>query len=75
MPDKAPSVKPGEPPVGPNHALLIGMVAGALAAFGERLGEVLILDTADGIHTDAFLIERPSGSWRVTVKPEDVREP
>jgi hypothetical protein len=66
MPDKAPSVKPGEPPVGPNHAL---------AAFGERLGEVLILDTADGIHTDAFLIERPSGSWRVTVKPEDVREP
>jgi hypothetical protein len=59
---------PGNPPQGPNHALLIGMVAGLCATRFDTE----ILDTPDGIHTDQFLISRPSGLWRIIVSPEDV---
>jgi hypothetical protein len=59
---------PGNPPRGPNHALLIGMVAGLCA----RECDVEILDTPDGVHTDALLVRRPSGLWRITISPEDV---
>jgi hypothetical protein len=64
---------PGERPIGPNHALLIGMVAGA--CMGIDPASVRLLDDADGTHTDEFLIDRPSGVWRVSVKPERVDEP
>lgn len=67
------AAEPGAPPVGSNHALLIGELIGAVAR--TQLGFLTILDDVDGVHTDAFLIERPSGTWRVTVKPERVSEP
>jgi hypothetical protein len=63
---------PGEAPVGPNHALLVGTIMGACMAQGLA---VRMLDTPEGVHTDEFLIDRPSGTWRVLVMPEAVDEP
>ena len=65
------SLGPGQKPIGPNHAFLIGELAG----LAQHLGTVRVLDDSDGDHTDTFIVVRPSGYWRVTVRPERVIEP
>jgi hypothetical protein len=60
-------------PIGPNHALLVGLVAGACTGIDNA--DVQLLDDAEGNHAAEFLIDRPSGIWRVSVRPERVKEP
>lgn len=67
-------------PMSPNHALLVGMTAGALSqtlatALVETpadLGEIAveIMDDEEGNHLDTFRVRRNSGSYLVTVRPE-----
>jgi hypothetical protein len=66
-------------PLGPNHALLCGMVTGALAAQGPlavQAGEVFEVEPeVDGPdYTGRTLIRRPSGTWAVQVVPVEVTE-
>lgn len=56
--------------LGPNHALLVGEVLGALAAAGLRPEPV----TVDGDFTKHIDVLRPSGTWRITVEPINVQE-
>jgi hypothetical protein len=60
-------------PLGANHALLCGMVAGALACVESDNFEVT--SEVDGNDfTGRTLITRPSGVWAVEVVPVKVKE-
>jgi hypothetical protein len=60
-------------PLGGNHALLCGMVAGALARV-ER-DDFKVTSEVDGNdYTGRTLITRPSGVWAVEVVPVKVDE-
>lgn len=65
--------------VGPNHGLLVGEVAMGLAAIYGRGGltaptkvEHLIVN---GQATSRIRITRPSGTWLLTVAPENIVDP
>jgi hypothetical protein len=57
----------GAVPVSGNHALLIGQVAGLLAVEFP----VEFIDDAEGRHLDTVRVTRPSGTYLVTVRPEE----
>lgn len=65
-------VQPGDAqlPRGPNHALLIGEVQGALMA--GRLDVEMV--TRGENYTDTLKVNRRSGTWLVRVSPDDVEE-
>ena len=59
-------------PVNQDHALLVGMIAGALTTFDERLGPVTLEDDGRGNYTGRIFIDRPrSGRWVLTVAPDE----
>lgn len=65
-------------PEGANHALLVGLVLGALMKVGadlqlqkDELGEFMVEPLMeDGSYTNQLRIMRPSGSYLVTIEPE-----
>jgi hypothetical protein len=64
-------------PLGPNHALLCGMVAMILAAHRapEEAGMFAVEPEIDGgDYTGRTLIRRPSGTWAVQIVPVEVVE-
>lgn len=60
-----------KPPQGPNHALLVGEVMGALMAAG--IDAKPIIDDKRN-YLDTLAVSRPSGTWLVRVAPEEVIE-
>lgn len=60
-------------PKGDNHALLIGEVLGTLLKGGFHASPEVI----DGDYTNRIFVQRPSGTWCVTVEPVEgqVHEP
>jgi hypothetical protein len=62
--------------LGPNHALLCGMVAGALARrpAGDDLLFEISLELVAANFTGRTLIRRPSGTWAVQIVPVEVSE-
>lgn len=68
-------------PLGDNHALLCGLVSGAMMrAASEAVGlgcapfEVEIEVDGDGNYTGRTIITRPSGTWAIEVVPIKVSE-
>jgi hypothetical protein len=63
-------------PLGPNHALLCGMVAGALMRVADEHFQVeMEVDGADFTgRTLVARITRPSGLWAVEIVPLEVSE-
>jgi hypothetical protein len=60
-------------PLGGNHALLCGMVAGALLCVERE--DFKVTSEVDGEDfTGRTLITRPSGVWAVEVVPVDVKD-
>lgn len=62
-------------PLGGNHALLCGMVAGALLRIAAHDFQLEFESGDDGHLTGRLLVTRPSGVWAVVVVPVDVTEP
>lgn len=59
--------------MGPNHALLAGMVVGALIQHATPEFDVEPESDENG-WTGRALIRRPSGTWAVSVVPVDVED-
>lgn len=70
--DKKPPIRY---PEGPNHALLIGEVAGVLSTNLNQASTLSVTpEVLDGKFTNRIFIQRPSGTWVVTVQSLDVQE-
>lgn len=64
-------------PLGPNHALLCGLVTGALLGVHplQDVGRFEVEPEVDGADfTGRTLIRRASGTWAVSVAPVDVQD-
>ena len=60
----------------PNHAILVGAVAGLCAKAEDHTPKLIHKSHLppkddDGLYENYFIIEQPSGKYRVTITPED----
>jgi hypothetical protein len=70
--------------VDPNHALLVGNVAGvlhrALVELADKFGDALptkveMLKDENGIYTNQIRVTRSSGSYLITIELESIESP